>query len=77
MFTLSVVISFRVPRRLKEELEKFGIDYASEVKAFLEKLVKAKRAETLKLEMDSLRESVKRIRGNLSAEFIRENRDER
>ncbi|MEM0011160.1 MAG: antitoxin [Candidatus Bathyarchaeia archaeon] len=77
MFTLSVVISFRVPRKLKEELEMLGIDYVSEVKAFLERLVKIKRAERLKFEMDNLREGIKRVRGNLSVEFIREDRNGR
>lgn len=77
VFTLSVVISFRVPRKLKEELEMLGIDYVSEVKAFLERLVKIKRAERLKFEMDNLREGIKRVRGNLSVEFIREDRNGR
>lgn len=77
VFTLSVVISFRLPRRLKEDLERLGIDYASEVKAFLEELVRIKRAERLRLEMDRLRESIKKVEGNLSADFIREDRDER
>ncbi|MEM3955764.1 MAG: antitoxin [Candidatus Bathyarchaeia archaeon] len=74
---MSVVISFRVPRKLKEELEMLGIDYVSEVKAFLERLVKIKRAERLKFEMDNLREGIKRVRGNLSVEFIREDRNGR
>jgi len=30
-------MSFRVPKRLKEELDRLGIDYTSEVKAFLER----------------------------------------
>ncbi|MBS7635519.1 antitoxin [Candidatus Bathyarchaeota archaeon] len=74
---MSVVVSFRLPRRLKEELERLGIDYANEVKAFLEELVRIKRAERLRLEMDRLRESIKKVEGNLSADFIREDRDER
>ncbi|MEM2768205.1 MAG: antitoxin [Candidatus Bathyarchaeia archaeon] len=73
---LSVVMSFRVPKRLKEELDRLGIDYASEVKAFLERLVRVKRAERLRLEMDSLRGSIRGVKGNLSAEFVREDRDE-
>ncbi|MEM2425047.1 MAG: CopG family transcriptional regulator, partial [Candidatus Bathyarchaeia archaeon] len=77
VFTLSVVMSFRVPKRLKEELDRLGIDYTSEVKAFLERLVRVKRAERLRLEMDSLRESIRGVKGNLSAEFVREDRDER
>ncbi|MEZ0345288.1 MAG: antitoxin, partial [Infirmifilum sp.] len=66
------MVSFRIPRRLKEELDRLGVDYTREVKAFLEELVRRRRAELLKLEMDRLRESIGRIRGNFSAEFIRE-----
>ena len=77
MSTLSVVVSFSIPKRLKEELERLGVNYAKEVKAFLEELVRKKRAELLKLEMDRLRESIERVKGNFSAEFVREDRDER
>ncbi|MEM0253529.1 MAG: hypothetical protein QXK78_03105 [Candidatus Bathyarchaeia archaeon] len=49
VFTLSVVMSFRVLKRLKEELDRLGIDYASEVKAFLERLARVKRAKRLPL----------------------------
>jgi hypothetical protein len=34
---MSVVIGVRVPERLKRELEKLGIDVATEVRRFLEK----------------------------------------
>lgn len=77
MFTLSVVVSFRIPKKLKEELEKFGVDYTIEVKAFLEELVRKKKAEKLKFEMDKLREGIGQIEGNLSVKFIREDRDKR
>ncbi|MGB9709593.1 MAG: antitoxin [Infirmifilum sp.] len=75
MRRMSAVISFRVPRRLKEEIEKLGLDYASELRAYLEELVRRKKAEALRREMDSLREDIGRIEGNLAAEFIREERD--
>lgn len=75
--TLSVVISLRVPRRLKEELEELGVDYVKEMKVFLEELAKRKKAEQVKLEMDKLRESIGKVEGNKAVEFIREDRDER
>lgn len=39
--------------------------------------MRVKRAERLRLEMNSLRGSIRGVKGNLSAEFIRKNRDER
>ena len=39
---MSVVISVRVRKELKEELERLGIDYAEVVQSFLEKLVALK-----------------------------------
>lgn len=75
--TLSVVISLRVPRKLKEELEELGVDYVKEMKVFLEELAKRKKAEQVKLEMDKLRESIGKVEGNKAVEFIREDRDER
>ncbi|MCS7105511.1 MAG: 2-hydroxyacyl-CoA dehydratase family protein [Thermofilaceae archaeon] len=77
MSTLSVVISLRVPRKLKEELEELGVDYVKEMKVFLEELAKRKKAEQVKLEMDKLRESIGKVEGNKAVEFIREDRDER
>lgn len=47
------------------------------LKPFLEDLVRVRKAKRIKLEMDKLRESIKRIEGNLSAEFIREDRNVR
>ncbi len=35
----------RVPRRLKEELERLDINYSEEIRKFLEDLVRRKKAE--------------------------------
>lgn len=72
----TVVIGIRVSKELKEELEKLGIDYSSEVRAFLAKLVKEKRAEKLIKEIDEFMAKIRPIKENLSAELIREDRDE-
>ncbi|MGC9130868.1 MAG: antitoxin, partial [Pyrobaculum sp.] len=41
---MSVVIGVRVPRRLKEELEKLGINYAEEIRRYLEQRVREEKA---------------------------------
>ena len=69
-----MVIGVRVPRRLKRELEDLGINYSEEVRKFLEDLVRKKKAERILRELEDLERSIGRIRGNLSAEFIREDR---
>ncbi|AEM38360.1 hypothetical protein Pyrfu_0489 [Pyrolobus fumarii 1A] len=74
---MSVVISVRVPRRLKEELERLGINYSAAVREFLEELVRREKARRLRDEMERLRRSIGRVEGNLAAEFVREDRDAR
>lgn len=74
---MSVVVSVRIPKWLKEELEELSVDYASEVRAFLLELVRRRKAERIKQEMDRIRSSLKGIEGNLAAELVREDRDER
>jgi len=44
---VSVVISVRVRKELKEELERLGIDYAEAVRRFLEELVARERRRLL------------------------------
>ncbi len=71
----TVVIGVRIPKELKEEMERLGINYAEEVREFLLRLVRERKAEELAEEMDELAAKVGRVRGNLAAEFIREDRD--
>jgi len=75
VLTLSVVIGIRVPRKLKEELEELEIDYTKEIKEFLARRVREEKAKKLAREVEEFKSRLKPIRGNLSAEFIREDRD--
>ena len=75
MLTLSVVIGIRIPRKLKEELEELGINYTKEVREYLMRRVKEEKAKRLIKEIEEFRSKLKPIRGNLSVEFIREDRD--
>ncbi len=71
----SVVIGIRVPRWVKEELERLEIDYAEELRRYLIKRVREERAKRLIREIDELMESIGSVKGNLAAELIREDRD--
>ena len=73
---MSVVISVRVRKELKEELERLGIDYAEAVRRFLEELVARER---MRLALEKAREVREKLRSKVgtlspSAELIREDR---
>ena len=74
---MSVVIRVRVPKTLKMELERLGIDYASEVRAFLEKRVREEKTRRVLEEIKRIREQIGWIDENLAARFVREERDNR
>jgi mRNA-degrading endonuclease RelE of RelBE toxin-antitoxin system len=72
-----VVISVRVRKELKEELERLGIDYAEAVRRFLEELVARERRRLALEKARGVREMLRSKVGTLSpsAELIREDRD--
>ena len=74
---VSVVISVRVRKELKEELERLGIDYAEAVRRFLEELVARERRRLALVKAREVRERLRSKVGTLSpsAELIREDRD--
>jgi DNA polymerase III delta subunit len=72
----TVVIGVRVPRWVKEELERLGINYNEEIRRFLLNQVKEKKMRELAEKMDKIRKRAKVVKGNLSAEVVRESRDE-
>ncbi len=73
----SAVIGVRVPKKLKEELEKLEINYSEEIRKFLEDLVRRKRAERIMRRLRELERSIGRVEGNLSVELVREDREDR
>jgi len=74
---LSVVLSVRIPRRLKEELDRLGVNYSEAIRGYLEELVRREKARRLMERIEEFRRSVGNVGGNLAAEEIRRNRDER
>ncbi|MBS7619003.1 antitoxin [Candidatus Bathyarchaeota archaeon] len=71
---MSVTISVRIPRRLKELLEELGVDWYSEVKKHLETLVDKELSNMMLSEADRIRRSIGR-RTSSAAEIIREDRE--
>jgi len=74
---VSAVISVRVRKELKEELERLGIDYAEAVRRFLEELVARERRRLALEKAQEVRERLRSKVGTMSpsAELIREDRD--
>ncbi len=71
----TAVIGVRVPKWVKEELERLGINYGEEVREYLIKRVKEELARKLIEEINEFRRNLGRVEGNLAAEFVREDRD--
>jgi len=74
---LSTVIGVRVPKWLKEELERLGINYAKEIREYLERRVREEKLKRVLREIAEIRRRIGRVEGNLAAEFIREDREGR
>jgi seryl-tRNA synthetase len=74
---MSDVIAVRVSKKLKEELQELNLDYADEVRACLEKMVKRKKMKKAMREVDRFRNELSKKIGVTasSAEIIRESRD--
>ena len=72
---MSTVISVRIKKEIKEELEKHGIDINQEVKKFLEELyIKVKAKEYVNKWIEELKD-VKPSEEGFSTKSIREDRE--
>lgn len=71
----TVVIGVRVPKWVKEEAEKLGIDYSKEIREYLIRRIREEKLRRIASMMDSIRKRSRRVEGNLAAEIIRESRD--
>ncbi len=74
---MSVVVSVRVPRRVKEELERAGVNVAEEVRRYLEALAARERRRRLMEEWERLLEEAEPSPGGFAAGSVREDRDSR
>lgn len=70
------VLSIRVRKGLKKELEELGIDYPKLVREFLEEVVKREKRKRLLKEAETLRKRLAERTLAPSAELVREDREE-
>jgi len=74
---MSDVIAVRVSKKLKDELQELNVDYAEDVRAYLETMVKKEKLKQVMREVNAFRKELGKKTGVTasSAEIIREDRD--
>ncbi len=74
---MSDVIAIRVPKKLKYELQELNVNYAEDIREYLERRVKAEKLKQVMKEIDAFRNELgeKTKITQSSAEIIREDRD--
>jgi arsenate reductase-like glutaredoxin family protein len=74
---MSDVIAIRVPKKLKDELQELNLDYAEDIREYLERKVKAEKLKQVIKEIDAFRNELGKKTGitESSADIIREDRD--
>ncbi len=72
---MSVTISIRIRKELKEELERLGVDIAEEIRRHLEEVVVKHRIKKLVEEWDRLLENVKPSEKGFASRSVREDRE--
>jgi uncharacterized UPF0146 family protein len=74
---MSAVLSIRVPKKLKEEVNKLKdmVDWPSEIRAFLEERVRMYRRIKALNEIDRVLEDLPETPRGLAAKLVREDRE--
>ena len=73
----TVVVSVRIRREVKEELEKAGIDLGEAIRDYLEELALRVKARRMVEKWDKLLERTRPSKPGFSAASVREDRDSR
>ncbi len=74
---MSCVISFRIPRRLKEEMDRFRnrVDWAYEIRKFIEKRIEELRRIEVLEEVRKVIEQIPESPPGTAARYVREDRE--
>lgn len=77
MLIMSDVIAIRVPKKLKDELQELNVNYAEDVREYLERRVKAEKLKQVIKETELFRNKLGKKTGitKSSADITREDRD--
>jgi len=74
---MSTVIGVRVPKEVKEELDRLGVDYSEEVRRLFEEIIRRRRMEEAVKDLRLFRSSIGEVEGDLAAEIVRGDRERR
>ena len=74
---MSTIIAVKVPKELKRKLEESGIEYSKEIRKFLEELVRRETVRRAVARALEIQRKIGKVKGNLVAELVREDRDGR
>jgi len=69
------VISFRIPKELKESVNELEINWSEEVRRFIENKVKEYKRKRALEEIDSMLKNVPTPEKGTAARYVREDRD--
>ena len=72
-----VTISVKVPLKIKEELEKYGIKPSELLKKAIAEELRIKEVEEIKKEIEELKETIEKISTDFIVKSIREDRNSR
>ncbi len=74
---MSAVVSFRVPKKLKEDMEKLSkyVDWSAELRAYVEKRVRELKKELLLRKLDELISRLPELEEGEAVRYVREDRD--
>ena len=72
---MSTVISIRIPKKMKKELEELRIDYTNEIRIYLERRIREEKIKRILSELEKIHKKTGYIKGSHAVKFIREDRD--
>lgn len=68
-------ISFRVPKKLKEDMKKVGINWSQEMRKFIERRVQQSKKEEAMKKIDSALDILPGAEKGTASKYVREDRD--
>ncbi|HEC77292.1 MAG TPA: hypothetical protein ENI33_08585 [Thermoplasmatales archaeon] len=69
------VVSFRLPKKMKEDMKKVDINWSEEIRKFIERTVRAyKKGQSIK-KIDSLLKILPEANKGTASKYVREDRD--
>ncbi len=69
------VISFRVPKNLKEEMGKVDVNWSEEMRKFIENRIRSYKKEQSIKKIDSIIKSLPKTSKGTALKYVREDRD--